>query len=775
MSIATQYIEIDLPVCTLTYGVSPCTAEVGVTGERKCFNTRSTCQDLANYDEGYESSPTVLRLSVSDLNLNPDIVSIPSVVSVSYTPSRIALGESIGARSVLNIQCRDHPFPDTGPAGDLYLSDRDYNPNERGTFWGKFRARYPFMRGRSLRWYISRGRQDIDAMEERSFVIDRIEGPTSDGRVTIIAKDPLTLLDDKRAQAPRLSRGLIGNEGGISSGSTSLTLSPAGIGDLGYPASGFANLGGNEIVAFTRSGDTMTITRGQFNTEASAHDQDDRVQLCLRYDGVDPGDIIRDLMITYGNIPAAYISQSDWNAETTQFLGRVYTGIIAEPTGVVDLINEILEQAALSVWWDELSQEIRLQVLRSVSSAFSYTDDFMLEGSYSQSDQPDKRVSQVWTYFGQINPLERLDDAKNYRNTALAVSLESETNHGSPAVKSIFSRWITQFGRTAAERLNNVILARYAEPPQVFGFSLLRGSGVPAPTLGSGCTVESFYTQDDTGAINPARAQIVELNTSDATWEVRAEEITLAAIEDIDDPTVKVVPIYGDTEAFDLRVAYLQLYTEAESGDTVICQIRDGVMVLAPNNQTPAWTTGTGWPSGVSLELQVAPSAYIAGYGGKGGDAGGSTLFNLFAHRGESGGLGLYAQSAITIENNGVIGGGGGGGGGAVAAIAFGVSILVQSAGGGGAAAFGDGGSARRNGRSGGLEDGGDGGSHTRNNVTATGGDGGDLGQAGTAGSTSGGADKTITGSGGAAAAAVDGDSLITWDNLGDIRGTRIN
>ena len=789
--LATEYIEIDLPVCSLTYGNSPCTAALGVTGEKKCFNTRKTCQDLDNYDE----EDRVLRLSVSDLNLNPDIVSIPSIVSVSYTPSRLALGESLGARSVLKVECRDHAFPDTGPAGDKYLNDRDYDPAKQGTFWGKFRARYPFMRGRSLRWYIARNGQQLSAMEVRSYVIDRIEGPTSDGRVTITAKDPLTLLDDKRAQAPRLNRGTIANVGGITDTGTSITLAPAGIGNLEYPVSGFANLGGNEVVSFTRSADVLTIVRGQFNTEASAHDQDDRVQVCLRYEGVDPGNIIRDLMINFGNIPASYISQQDWNDETDEFLGRVYTALIAEPTSVVSLINEILEQAALTVWWDELAQQIRLQVLRSVPSSFRYSDDFMLQGSYSQADQPEKRVSQVWTYFGQINPLERLDDPKNYRNTALTVNLQSEEDHGVPAIKSIFSRWITQFGRTAAERLNNVILARYRQPPRVFGFSLLRGSGVPAPGLGGGCQLETFYTQNDEGETEQVRAQIVEVNTSDATWGVRAEEITLTAIEDTDDPTVKIVPIDTDTTNFDLRTAYNQLYAEAAFGDNVICEIRAGVVVSSTDNNSAAWSTGDGWPVGVNLSMGIEPGAYIVGYGGKGGDASLSTfrfpnsntssVTEISAAPGERGGKALDIKRSISIDNQGIIGGGAGGGGGAAAFRRLTISIpgfptqvqeRSETAGGGGGAAFGirgnPGGSAA------GIENGGAGRvfpSSIGGGDTA-GGNGGNLGLSGASGSITGGLQTvTRTGAGGAAGPAVDGDSLVTWTNLGDVRGARIN
>ena len=45
-----QIVEIVQPYCNNTHGTAPCTA--AETGDRKCFNTRSTCNDPANFDKG---------------------------------------------------------------------------------------------------------------------------------------------------------------------------------------------------------------------------------------------------------------------------------------------------------------------------------------------------------------------------------------------------------------------------------------------------------------------------------------------------------------------------------------------------------------------------------------------------------------------------------------------------------------------------------------------------------------------------------------------------
>ena len=42
-------IELDLDYCDNTYGLAPCAAAIGVTGDVKCFNTAKSCQDRSNY------------------------------------------------------------------------------------------------------------------------------------------------------------------------------------------------------------------------------------------------------------------------------------------------------------------------------------------------------------------------------------------------------------------------------------------------------------------------------------------------------------------------------------------------------------------------------------------------------------------------------------------------------------------------------------------------------------------------------------------------------
>src|SRR6185295_5034244 len=109
----------------------------------------------------------------------------------------------------------------------------------------------------------------------------------------------------------------------ITSSADTATLQPSGIGDEEYPTTGYLNIGGNEIVIYTRVADVLTMDRAKLGSTASAHKAQDRVQVVLRYAAADAADIVADLLENYADVPASYITVADWRAETLAFLGTV--------------------------------------------------------------------------------------------------------------------------------------------------------------------------------------------------------------------------------------------------------------------------------------------------------------------------------------------------------------------------------------------------------------------------------------------------------------------
>ena len=232
----------------------------------------------------------------------------------------------------------------------------------------------------------------------------------------------------------------------------SCVLSPVGIGNSDYPSSGYVVLGGRELVAFTRSGDTLTLDRFtnmlEYGIQAQAHKAGDRVQLVLRYEDQSPADIIYDLLVNYTQVDPSFIDLATWQVEVDTYLPGLYSAFIAEPTGVNKLVSELVEQAALSIWWDDIEQQVKLRVLRAVITlAQRFDEDNTIDGTLNIEDRVDQRVSRITTYFGQISPLKAVDDEDNYRANETTIDAEAEADYGVPLIKTIYSRWIPSSDR----------------------------------------------------------------------------------------------------------------------------------------------------------------------------------------------------------------------------------------------------------------------------------------------------------------------------------------
>lgn len=680
---ALLYANLKVRVCGLVYGEAPCQAALGVTGEHKCFNTLATCQDRVNFDLG--DQPGEIQESRADMlfakptSYRPqNIEAIPSMVDVQVTPARIKPGESLGTRAVVRASFREHPHSDTGPGLDPYYADRAYIPYERGTFWSKFRARQPYLRGEEFTVYNGFVGQTLAEMESALYLVENFDGPTIDGVYTLTAHDPLKMLDGDRAQCPRVSRGRLSVD--LSSVATSFTVIPADIGEE-YDESGWVNLGGKEMVSFTRVGDVFTIVRGQMNTQAVAHTAGDRVQQAARFDSMMVSDIIHELMTDYADMPEEWIPLGDWHAEDEGYLQRVFDATVAEPTPVAKLVDELMEQAGLSVWWDPEGRRVRLRVLRPISSDAVVFDESIME-TLSIREQPERRYSEIWIYFGQISPLGG-EDIDNYPAVSITTNLEAQKNYGSAKIKRIYSRWIARGGRTAADRVGRIVLARYVTPPRLFTFSVVRNSGGEGgnPVLGEGYVVSHRSLQDATGAVLPEPVQVVALRRG-ALLEATAEGFTYDLGPDIGDRQVTATTdLYGSS----FREMHDDLYPDTNPGDTVTlvveAQARLGGTASLPALRIGDWptevatgnrTSGSPVITGLSVDAtaELAAGILVSGTGIPAGtrvlSVDSATQITLTANAssgaGTSTSLTFYLVNLV-VENLGVISGRGGDGG----------------------------------------------------------------------------------------------------------------
>jgi hypothetical protein len=524
-----QILEIYQPSCANTYGTTPCTAAIGVTGSRKCFNGTVTCQDRAALDLShmivwrfckpaaniprtlYESSTGLIKTGL-----------IPSLVSVTTSPTRLNVGggseneSPFGRRANLSAVLQDHPYDDS--AADKYLADRDYTPLERGTFWGKWLARNPYYEGWQVIVYDGYVGQTLAEMSQRLYLLKDIEGPNSNGGVKIIAEDPLRLGDDKRALVPAVSEALL-RDAINASQTTGIVI----VSDEDEVAQELGNTSttryirfDDEIISYTGysgTGGEWELTgavRGTLGTTADEHDADEKAQRVVRYEALESWLIAHDIVANYMPGAAAYTSLSAWDAEASVWLaGFIFTGTIAEPTPANEVLGELCESSLFYIFWNERSQSIDLHAIRAPTTVPPTITDAgsIVADSFSVKTETEQRLSRVVVYYGQRDPTEALDDGANYANSRLRIDVRAESPEEGDIkrIRRVFSRWIT----TAPQAIQVAVrlLSRFRNAPRYVRLTL--DAKDRALWTAEHVLVEHFSLLDDTGAVDLKRWQII--------------------------------------------------------------------------------------------------------------------------------------------------------------------------------------------------------------------------------------------------------------------------
>ena len=766
--IPVVFVELDMDICTHVYGTSPCTAAIGTTGTAKCYNTYATCQDKPHYTKGVKTYRFCEPSAALPIGL--DAIPLLKPGGVSFAPQQITPGKGLGVRGSVTMRFIDAPWSDVDI--DPYAADRAAPAS--GTFWGRFRARNPYYEGRPLRIISGYITQPFtwDAFQTRAYIIDSLSAIQKGDEAQITGKDILKLADDKKALFPRPSTGTLA--AGITSSATTLTASPSGVGDAEYPASGKIAISG-EIMAFTRSGDTFTVTRAQDNTAAAAHDADDTIQLVGEFSSAEIQDVIYDLLTDYAGIDTAYIDKPAWDTERDTYLTGVWNLTQPEPVGVNTLLSELTEQGNCRIWWDEIDQQIRFRAVRPLDAALpvlSDTDHF-IQNTISVTEDTKQRISAVLVYFGRIRPTDRLDDPKSFAVRYLAADPDAAgvNQYGSQQIKKIFSRWFQSVSLGRVQDLADALLQTYRDPPRMLEFKLDAATDL---RTGSIFRADTRFIQDVDGSHALMPFEVIESKEEQAghLLAFKCQEMP----KDIPLADTYTIIISTDTADVDLYGIFVSEFGVPGSAVTVSVTINSGVLVYATSPSGYALTNPSSWPAGTVITL--TNHGVISGYAGKGGAGAIVTMGSTVnGQPGEDGGNALLAAYAITIDNtDGVIGAGGGGGGGGGVIVIVGVGATAAGGGGGGGAGGGSGGAAgsylgtpATAGSSATNTTGGAGGNGTSGSGSR-GGAGGDLNQNGENGHDS--SYGVSYGTGGAHGDyAVQGNSHITWIDTGTILG----
>lgn len=490
-------IEIDMPVCALTYGVSPCSASLPVGSE--CKNTRNTCQDTASYD-----GSAVNTLTLCDSNTSIQGVPMrPLIINKKLSPTLISKKKALGRRAKIDISCRDCQTHDRD--FDKYHATRNYIAEDSGTFWGKIKAIYKFYHGSPVRiitGYIGSKYDPADSVT-RNYILESIDGPKK-GVVKLTCLDILKLADDKRALCPRVTTGSL-----LSILTDASTLPFTLVGGAGqYPASGGKLRIENEIIGFTSgsiSGDDFivsgTITRGYSNTKPAEHDIGSTAQLC-KETGINVVNLVYELLTDEGNIPLSYIDLPDWEVERDLWMPAAQVEqIITKSVGVTSIIEELSEAFLFKVWWDELSQKVRFKAtspFNDVTKTWNDTSN-IIGGHINITEETNDRLSRVIVHFAPSNPIDH-DKPEHFKSVYAFIDGNSEGSdqYGDIRTKEIFSRFISFDG--LAVRCASRTLSVFKETPKLYDLQVdAKDSDVKA---GDGINLSAFEIQDVNGG-NP--------------------------------------------------------------------------------------------------------------------------------------------------------------------------------------------------------------------------------------------------------------------------------
>lgn len=738
---ALIYVEIDIRVCSLTYGVLPCEAQLGVTGDEKCFNTRNQradCQDTENFS----SATKTLRFGLRDCGFLPaDINCYPLLDSAKVKNAILKPGESIGERATLTANFFNGRESDAGL--DPYVTERGYIAFEQGTFWGKFRARNTYLEGQAIRIIRGEVGQDLADMDVEHFIIDKMDGPNASGKVTIRASDFMKQLNSEKALAPTPNEGSLDADYAI--GATSVTLLPVGIGDAEYPASGRVAIG-KEVLDFTRVSDVLT-----FGSPATIdHKVGETAQVTLLYDAVNAAVITDDLIVNYTPLDGSYTDLPAWQDIVDDFLPQLYTREIVKPTPTRTLLNELINQAGLVVYGNTRTQQVSFDVLRPNPETGQTIDkDVILKDSFSQKDQPSKRFSNIVVYYDKRDVFAS-DDPQNFLSSALYIVPDDQ--YPTPNTLRIYSKWIQFGGLSIAADVAARAAARYRFPPLSLSFELpSRVRRAVAQVI----NITHPAIESATGAQGSLNAIITGVSDDVDKNGFEAEEYNIDADILAGD---RIIQIDYDVNNINLRDLYDSLYSSVDvSTPPIIFIINTDVVVGSSSSSLHAAESGD-WPVGVEPTLRLRSGSFLVGRGGDG----------VFNGSGLNGGPALSVTSPINVDNEGTIGGGGGAGGGTRYIPALGVTLDASGGGGAGRIAGVGGGYISSNGggkpnESADVDAGGNGFVFT---VGSFSGDGGNLGSGGAAGSTG--------LPGGSPGNAIDGVSNITFDNAGTILGAQV-
>lgn len=636
---------------TVDVNHSPDTAQLKHSGEvdGTCYSFPQTCSAPDSYLSGL-TTPFTFPSTQLDWSVN----FFNGFKSSSHTPPKVDPGQSMGSRAKFSFNLID------SVDDDVYVPYPDRRTSN-ATLFKKLIARNPIFEGRAVKELVGFDplNFDIDNFITREYVIDSLQ--LNEGILSCSCLDPLILTDDKKAKAPVVSQGSLS----VIIDDLSTTITFTGAPAFYYGASGtvFVRIDSEVIECTVLSDFVLTIVnRAVGGTEQKDHALSATVQECLVYDDVNVVTIIEDLLVNYTTIPSKFLD--DYSAVIAATSSVTLTANINKPESVKKLIDELIKNGDLVMYYDEENQLIIIKQVQDVSvePIFINEDDNILKDSIDFKRLPKEQYTRYSTAWAP-NDITKTTNEEYFSIVYQPINLNKElpVNKGEVEEKKIFfNRWLTNASNdiTIGTSLAQRVLDRSEMVPEEFSFTLdvedvfnTQGGSLQ---LGSIATISSSRRVNVDGSNLSTNYQILSMkDLGNMKYKILSKLFQ--------DPLQGVnidFTISSNKENYDLSTEFSPV-----AGNYVVL-IDTGVSIGGTSVLIDAFTTGAQ-ALGVTFDFIIRGS--IEGAGGKGG-AGGILVSiddlgeSSFGGTGETGGNAFNATVPCTINTgSGALWAGGGG------------------------------------------------------------------------------------------------------------------
>jgi len=416
------------------------------------------------------------------------------VGKIVTAPTRKSTGSGLGSRAKYSIQLNDSTADDGV-----------------GTVLGRLLAANQYWHKRAIDIYVGYITDpfDITNFQKRSYLIYDISPLNDKNYIVVNTIDPLENLNAKRSILPLAT---------VARLEAALNDTFTGNVDVedttNFDASGYALID-DEFISYTLvDADTINITgRGLLGPTASEHSTEAPVKNSYVKLVENVVDAIRDLMINFGGINPSYIDNVEWNQERDDYLASEDMDLVVKTsTSVKSVIDDLCEQAGVSLWWDERDGEIKL---KSDSPAIFpdfelNTEQNILDSNHTQSQDMQKLVTRVIFHYNKINKGGD-DKPENFANTIEEIDLANEINQQDMGIVEIFGSYVRSTGTAlkVASRLRN----RRSNGARQVTFDLDPKDG--DVWTGTDIRLSSDLFQDENGAPRAFAVEVVEVKEVD--------------------------------------------------------------------------------------------------------------------------------------------------------------------------------------------------------------------------------------------------------------------